>query len=45
MPCKSCIERRRAILDAWQDKQIAEAVKQAALGVREIIKGKNDGKE
>lgn len=38
MPCKSCAERRRAIMQAWQDKQIAEAVRLAAGGVKEMVK-------
>lgn len=45
MTCKTCTERRRAIMGAWQEKKIAEAVRQAALGagdmIRKVIK---DGK-
>lgn len=43
MTCIPCAERRAAIMKAWQDKQIAEAVRQAALGagdmVRKAVKG------
>lgn len=37
MTCKSCQERRRAIMDAYLDGKIAEALKQAALGAAEIV--------
>lgn len=47
MTCESCAERRRAVYDAWINGQIAEAVKQAALGAGEIVglvkKEKGDG--
>ena len=41
--CHPCQERRQAILKAWQQRKIAEAVRQAALGVRDVVKGKDDG--
>lgn len=45
MTCKTCLERRRETMQAWQQKKIAEAVRQAALGagdmIRKVIK---DGK-
>lgn len=46
MTCPTCAERRAAIMKAWQEKQIAEAVRQMALGAGEIvgIKEKSDGK-
>lgn len=44
MPCKTCAERRAAILKAWQERKIAEAVRLAAGGVRDIVKGKGDGR-
>lgn len=44
MPCKTCAERRAAILKAWQERKIAEAVRQAAGGVRAALKGNRDGK-
>ena len=37
MTCTPCEERRRKLLDALLDARIAEAVKQAALGVREMV--------
>lgn len=47
MTCRTCAERRRAIMQAWQDKQIAEAVRLAAGGVKEMVRGKgmDDGKK
>lgn len=45
MVCKTCLERRREIMQAWQEKKIAEAVRLAAGGVKEILKGKGDGKK
>lgn len=40
--CPTCAERRAAIMKAWQERQIAEAVRQAALGVRDMVKGNGD---
>lgn len=45
MSCKSCAERRRAIMKAWQDKQIAEAVRLTAGGVKEMVRGNKDDGE
>lgn len=42
MPCKPCQERRKAIMDAWLEGKIAEAVRETAKGVRDIVKGKSD---
>lgn len=48
MTCKPCAERRAAIMKAWQERKIAEAVRQAALGagdmIRKVVKdvGKDD---
>ena len=39
MTCTPCEERRRKMLDALLAARIAEAVKQAAVGVVEIING------
>lgn len=39
MTCTPCEERRRKLLDALLEARIAEAVKQAAVGVVEIING------
>ena len=39
MTCTPCEERRRKVLDALLEARIAEAVKQAAIGVKEIING------
>lgn len=36
--CATCAERRRAIIEAWQDRQVKEAVRQAALGVKDMVK-------
>lgn len=36
MTCKTCLERRREIMQAWQERKIAEAVKALAGGVRDI---------
>lgn len=45
MTCLTCAERRAAIMKAWQEKQIAEAVRQAALGAGDMIrKAVKDGK-
>lgn len=45
MTCPTCTERRAAILKAWQERQIAEAVRQAALGAGDMIrKAVKDGK-
>lgn len=38
--CQSCQETRDRIMKAWQDRQIAEAVRLAAGGLRDIVKGK-----
>lgn len=40
MTCQRCLERRQAIRDAWLKRKFAEAVKQAALGVGDMVKGK-----
>ena len=37
MTCTPCEERRRKMLDALLDARIAEAVKQAAIGVKEMV--------
>jgi len=42
MTCPTCAERRRKLLEAWQNRQIAEAVRETAKGVRDIVKGKSD---
>ena len=39
MTCTPCEERRRKLLDALLEARIADAVKQAAIGVKEIING------
>ena len=39
MTCTTCEERRRKMLDALLAARIAEAVKQAAIGAKEIING------
>lgn len=44
MTCPTCAERRAAILKAWQERKIAEAVRLAAGGVKEMVMGKSDGK-
>lgn len=36
MTCQSCAERRQAVMRAWQEGKIAEAVKQAAIGAAEL---------
>lgn len=36
MTCQSCEERRQRVRDAWVNGQIAEAARQAALGVAEL---------
>lgn len=43
MTCIPCQERRKAIMDAWLEGKIAEAVRETAKGVRDIVKGKKDG--
>lgn len=40
MTCPTCAERRAAILHAWQERKIAEAVRLAAGGVKEMVRGK-----
>lgn len=40
MTCQRCLERRQAIRDAWLNRKFAEAVKHAALGVGDMVKGK-----
>lgn len=45
MTCKPCTERRAAIMKAWQERQIAEAVRQAALGVRDMVRGSKDARD
>jgi hypothetical protein len=42
MTCPTCAERRKAIMDAWLEGKIAEAVRETAKGVRDIVKGKSD---
>ena len=37
--CEACAERRRAILDAILAARIAEAVRLAAEGVRDALRG------
>lgn len=36
--CATCAERRRAIIEAWQERQVKEAVRQTALGVKDMVK-------
>lgn len=36
--CKTCAERRRAIIEAWQERQVKEAIRQTALGVKDMVK-------
>lgn len=43
MTCLPCKERRREIMQAWQEKKIAEAVKALAGGVRDMLKGNGYG--
>ena len=43
MTCRPCAERRRAIMDAYLNGKIAEAVRLTADGVKEMVRGKNDG--
>ena len=47
MTCPTCAERRRKLLEAWQNRQIAEAVRQAALVAAEMggVKGKGGGEK
>lgn len=44
--CKTCAERRQAVMNAWLEGKIAEALKQAAIGVGEMVgmKVKDDTK-
>lgn len=44
MTCQRCLERRQAIRDAWLKRKFAEAVKQAAIGVGDMVKGSGKGK-
>ena len=37
MTCTPCEERRRKLLDALLAARIAEAVKQAAIGAKEMV--------
>lgn len=37
MACRECQERRQRVRDAWVNRQIAEAVRQAAIGAAEIV--------
>lgn len=37
MTCTPCDERRRKMLDALLAARIAEAVKQAAIGIKEMV--------
>ena len=39
MTCTPCEERRRKMLDALWDLKMAEALKQAAIGIAEVIRG------
>ena len=39
MTCTPCEERRRKMLDAYLEGKIAEALKQAAIGVVEVVRG------
>lgn len=43
MTCTPCQERRAKLMQAWQERKIAEAVREMAKGVGEILKGKGDG--
>lgn len=43
MTCPTCAERRAKLLEAWQNRQIAEAVRQAALGAAEMVGVKRKG--
>ena len=47
MVCQSCEERRKMVRDAWINGQIAEAVRQAAIGAAELsgLKEKSIGVE
>lgn len=45
MTCPTCAERRKAIMDAWLEGKIAEAVRETAKGVRDIVKGKGESDE
>ena len=44
--CKTCAERRQAVMSAYLEGKIAEALKQAAIGVGEMVglKKKDDTK-
>lgn len=35
--CLKCAERRRAIMDAWLDGRIADAVRELGKGGREVV--------
>ncbi len=37
MTCRPCAERRRAIMDAYLNGKIAEAVRLTASGVKEMV--------
>lgn len=39
--CENCAARRAKFIEALLSAKIAEAVRQAALGVREIVAGKS----
>lgn len=39
MTCQKCAERRQAVRDAWIAGRIAEAVKEAAKGAVDLVKG------
>ncbi len=45
MTCQSCAERRRAAFDALFAGKLAEAAREVREGVKEMVKGKSDGKE
>lgn len=38
--CQRCLERRQFVRDAWMRRKFAEALRQAAIGVGEMVKGK-----
>jgi len=38
MSCKPCAERRKKLAEALKQARLLEAAKQAAIGVKEIIK-------
>lgn len=43
MTCLSCQKRRDAIFQAWQERRIAEAVRELAKGAAEIVGLKDRG--